>query len=169
MLAGVKEIDVSGPNPVDFLTDPLSQIARLERRNLLIASTTGFLVATADLVPTEISALGISLSAPAQEMFVVLVSLTIAYFLCAFLIYGTSDFFIWRKKYQDYLEAVQEYMEGWTEEDQHNYDMSQVPRVSWLYQKAGLVAYVRAFFEYLLPVLVGLFSVGLLLSRVYCP
>jgi amino acid transporter len=167
--ASIKEIRVSGPNPVDFLTDPLSQITRVERRNLLIASTTGFLVATADLVPTEISALGISLSAPAQEMFVILVSLTIAYFLCAFLVYGISDYFIWRKKYQDYLEAVQEYMENWTPEDQHNYDMSQVPRVPWLYQRAGLVAYIRAFFEYLLPILISVGAVGLLLFRVYCP
>jgi len=160
---------VSGPNPVDFLTDPLSQITRIERRNLLIASTTGFLVATADLVPTEISALGISLSAPAQEMFVVAVSLTITYFLCAFLVYGISDFFIWRKKYQDYLEAVQTYMEGWSEEDQHNYDMSHVPRVPWLYQRAGLVAYVRALFEYLLPLVIGLGAVAFLLVGVIYP
>lgn len=157
---------MSDPNPVTYLIDPLSQITRLTRRNLLIVSTTGFLVATANLIPTEISALGISLSVPAQGNFIILVSLIIVYFLLAFLFYGLSDFFIWRKKYQEYLEAVQVYTDSWTEEDQHNYDTSRVPRVKWLYQHASSIAFSRALFEYLLPILVGLIALGLLLFRV---
>src|SRR5690606_42025139 len=65
---------------------------------------------------------------------------------------------LFRSRYQDYLEAVQTYVENWTQEDQHNYDTSQVPQVPWLYQRAGLVAYTRAFFEYLFPILIGVRS-----------
>ncbi|TYC53243.1 hypothetical protein FMN52_19190 [Marinobacter sp. BW6] len=160
---------MQSPDPEDFLSDPLSSIARLERRNLLIASSVGFLVATAGLVPTNISALGISLSVSAQGMFVIGVALVIAYFICAFAIYGTSDFYIWRKKYQKYLEDVQSYMENWDEEDQHHYDNSPLPKVAWLYQSAGHLAYARAFFEYGLPLVVGIGVIATLLARVWCP
>jgi hypothetical protein len=47
------------PNPVDYLIDPLNEITRKERRNSLIASTLGVLVAKASLVPSKFSALGI--------------------------------------------------------------------------------------------------------------
>lgn len=91
---------MSEPIFTDYLGDPLGEITRKERRNLLIAGTVGVLVAKAGLVPSKISALGIDLSAPAQDAFVMLVGLVIVYFLCAFIIYGVSDFFAWRKKYQ---------------------------------------------------------------------
>jgi amino acid transporter len=97
---------MSGPSPAEFLSDPLSDVARKERRNLLIASTTAILAATMGLAPAHISALGIEFSPPAQSSFVVLVALIVVYFIAAFVLYGISDFFIWRKKYQDYLVAV---------------------------------------------------------------
>lgn len=157
------------PNPVDFLTDPLSSISRIERRNLIISSVVGFLVSKAGIVPQEISALGIKLSLPAQEMFIYLVCATIIYFLVAFLVYGVSDFFIWRKKYQDYLEVVESYNLSWSQEDQEAYDNSYTPKIGWLYQKAGFVAYARAFFEYALPILVGVASAALVFLRAYQP
>lgn len=160
---------MSGPNPIEFLSDPLSPIARAERRNLLIAGTVGLLVAIAGIVPTKISALGIELSLPAQEMFIYIVCGTIVYFLAAFIIYGVSDFFIWRKKYQDYLEAVEAYNDSWTEEDQEAYDRSSTPKVAWLYQNSGLVALIRAFFEYALPVLFGLVAAAMVAARASQP
>ncbi len=88
---------MSEPNPVEFLADPLSPITRIERRNLLLASTAGILIAKAGLIPTQISALGITLSDPNQSTFIVVMALTVVYFLCAFVVYGVADFFIWRK------------------------------------------------------------------------
>lgn len=160
---------LQSPDPENFLSDPLSPITRLERRNLLIASSVGFLVAAADLVPTNISALGISLSVSAQEMFVVAIAFAVAYFIFAFAIYGMSDFFIWRKRYQEYLENVQSYMESWDEDDQHHYDSSPLPRIAWLYRSAEPLAYARAFFEYGLPLLVGIGVIATLVFKVWCP
>lgn len=155
------------PDPESFLSDPLSSIARLERRNLLMASTVGFFVATADIVPSNISALGITLSISAQGMFIIGVALAVAYFICAFTIYGISDFYIWRKNYQHYLEDVQRYMENWDEEDQYLYDTSATPKLTWLYRSAGCLAYVRVFFEYGLPLIVGAVVIVILLAEVW--
>jgi hypothetical protein len=151
---------MSEPNPVEFLVDQLSPITRAERRNLLLASIIGVLVGKAGLIPTKISEFGITLSSPDQGTFVVVVFCTVIYFLCAFVIYGAADFFIWRKKYQDYLEHVDTYMERWSEQDQHNYEEchSRVPEIAWLYQRAKSVAFVRVFFEYALPIFTGLYS-----------
>ena len=151
---------MSEPNPVEFLADPLSPITRIERRNLLLASTAGILIAKAGLIPTQISALGITLSDPNQSTFIVVMALTVVYFLCAFIVYGVADFFIWRKKYQDYLEHVEAYMDSWSQEDQHSYDERRVrvPEIAWLYRGAKPVAFIRTFFEYCLPVFVGLYA-----------
>jgi hypothetical protein len=158
---------MSSPDPINFLTDPLSGISRAERRNLLISSVVGFLVSKAGIVPQKISALGIDLSLPAQKMFIYLVGAIIIYFMLAFVVYGMSDFFIWRKKYQDYLDSVETYMDSWSEEDQKA--SAGTPKIDWLYQKAGSVAYIRAFFEYLLPITVGLTSVVLVFFSAWKP
>lgn len=160
---------MSSPNPIEFLTDPLSNISRSERRNLLISSVIGFLVSKAGIVPKKISALDIELSLPAQGTFVYLVGATIIYFLLAFIVYGLSDFFIWRKRYQDYLEAVEAHMSSWSEEDQKAYENTYTPPIPWLYQKAGFIAYTRAFFEYLLPLLVGVISAVVVFLRACQP
>lgn len=156
------------PNPVEFLTDPLSLITRIERRNLLLASTAGILVAKAGLLPTQISALGISLSVSNQSAFIVVMALTVTYFVFAFLLYGIADFFVWRKKYQDYLEHVDAYMESWSQEDQRYYDerRERVPEIGWLYRGAKPIAFIRAFFEHCLPVFIGLYAAIILWFRV---
>lgn len=106
-------------NTIEFIADQLSPVTRIERRNLLIASTTGILIAKVGLIPTKISIFGITLSSPAQDTLVVIVALTIFYFFCAFIMYGITDFFIWRKKYQDYLENVGAYIEGYNKKIPH--------------------------------------------------
>jgi len=156
---------MSEPTFTDYLGDPLGEITRKERRNLLIAGTVGVLVAKADLVPSKISALGIDLSAPAQDAFVMLVGLVIVYFLCAFLIYGVSDFFACcRKKYQDYLEAVERLQSNWSQEDQAQYDEMRVAvgDIAWIYSASKPVAFIRMLFEFGLPLIYGLYVAGML-------
>jgi len=139
---------MSEPTPVEFLADPLSAITRSERRNLLFASIAGILLAKAGLVPTQIAAFGIVLSVPEQSTFLVIVALIVLYFLGAFIVYGLADFFILRKKYQDYLEHVDTYMESWSLEDQRAYDerRSRVPDIAWLYRGSKPVALARVLF-----------------------
>lgn len=159
------------PNPIDYLSDPLSDIARKERRNLLIAGTVGILVAEAGIIPTKFSAFGITLSSPAQDTFVLLVGLTVLYFICAFITYGFADFLIWRTKYQDYLEHVQRYMGGWTREDQQAYDdfRDSVPSIAWLYKVSGPTAFIRIFFEFGVPIIFGVISAALIWLKLWIP
>lgn len=158
-------------DPSSFLGDPLSAISRLERRNLLIASTVGLLVGHVGLVPTRISALGLEFDAPAQNAFLVVLALVIAYMASAFFIYATADFFIWRKRYYDYKVATEREASDWTQEDQEAYDeMHQsVPPIHWYWQKAHLVAWSRIAFEFALPLAVGIYTAALLVFRAWRP
>lgn len=62
----------------------------------------GILIASAGVVPEEISALGISLSAPDQRDFLWLLIAIIMYFISAFVVYGWTDLLVWRKKLHDF-------------------------------------------------------------------
>ena len=155
------------PNPTDLVADPLSDISRKERRNLLIASTIGFAVAKMGLIPEHVSALGVEFSAPAQNSFVVLVTFTVLYFVAAFTVYGVADFLVWRKKYYDYVVAAAIEFRDWTPEDQHNYDElhTNIARIDWLYHWSKPASFVRIFFEFVAPLLVGIFVMCLLVLK----
>jgi len=150
-------------SPVDFLSDPLSEVTRKERRNLLIAGTANILVLKMDLVPSKISTLGVELQLPAQDIFLVSFSIVVFYLICAFCLYGVADFLVWRKKYQDYLEAVRIENLDWTEHDQQEYDElhEDLPRIHWVYRWSSPVAFARIIFEFVLPVLVGCYAIYL--------
>ncbi len=162
---------MSDPSPVDYLGDPLSEITRKERRNLLIAATVGVLVSKAGLIPSKISTFGIELSSPAQDTYIILVALTIFYFINAFVAYGISDFLIWRKKYQDYLVGIERVMQDWTEQDQRYHDElhSQVPDIGWLYSASKPMAFVRVGFEYVVPLVFGGYSIITLVMKLWNP
>lgn len=88
----------------------------------------------------------------------------ILYFLAAFVVVGIADFFVWRKRYQDYLESVFTRVESWSENDQRGYDQrkGRVPNVWWLYSLSGPVAWLRLAFEYALPVVIAIVVITLL-------
>ncbi len=155
------------PSPTDFLGDPLSPVSRKARRDLLIASIVGILVSSAGLVPTRISALGIDLSLREQGGFTLLVMFVVLYFLGTFVLYGTSDYFVWRKRYQDYLEQMEVAAENWSEADQlaHDERRKRLPDIGWLWQRSKAVAFCRSFFEFGLPPIVGLCATSTLLLR----
>ena len=158
---------MNSPSPTDYLIDPLGSITRLERRNLLLSATIGLLFSKAGLVPTEFTTLGIKLSAPQQSAFLVIVALSIAYFFVAFLAYGLPDFFIWRKKYQDYRVLALHEEQNWSREDQEHNDETRevVPHIAWLYRLSPGLAYTRLFFEYLVPLLFSAYSAYTLLVK----
>lgn len=158
-------------DPSSFLGDPLSVISRLERRNLLIASTVGLLAGHVGLIPTRISALGLEFDAPAQSAFLVVLGLVVFYMASAFFIYSIADFFIWRKRYYDYKIAVEKEASNWTQEDQEAYDemRKSVPPIHWYWQKAYLIAWSRVAFEFALPLAVGIYTAVLLGLRAWHP
>lgn len=167
-LGAMSNTDVS---LVEFLGDPLSPLTRTERRNLLIASTLGFLVSKAGLLPQQISALGITFSAPEQSVLLLVVAGAILYFLFAFATFGVPDFLIWRKKYQEYLEHVASDIENWSESDQHAYDElhARVPAIGWLYRASKPVVFIRLSFEYILPAAFALYVTLALAVKAYDP
>lgn len=96
-----------------------------------------------------------------------LLTAIIVYFLAAFIIYGLSDFLVWRHKYQDYLENVEHHSRDWSLEDQAQYDelRQSVPSVAWVYRVSKPIAWLRIFFEFVLPVFVGLYAVWASLTQ----
>lgn len=159
---------MSEADPRSFLEDPLSQISRLERRNLLIASTVGLLIGHVGLVPTRISALGLEFNAPAQSAFLILLALVVVYMAFAFAIYAVADFFIWRKRYYDYEVATEREAANWTREDQEEYDelRQSVAPIPWYWQRAPIVARLRVVFEFALPLFIGIYTVIMLVFQV---
>lgn len=155
------------PNPADFLGDPLNDVSRRERRNLLATSTFAILTAHADLVPKQISTLGIELTNMDQSAFLTLFSAVVIYFLVAFAIYGFADFLVWAHKYREYQEKAVSADLDWTQDDQHQHDQLRrhLPSVAWLYSISKPAAYLRIAFDFPLPMLVALYAIYALLSR----
>lgn len=94
------------PNPVVILDDPLREVTRKARRSLLVASVAGILVVSAGVVPQEIAALGVTLSAPDQRNVLWVLIGIITYFIFAFVLYGWTDWLVWRKKWHDFQNEV---------------------------------------------------------------
>jgi hypothetical protein len=156
------------PDPREYLADPLSAIARAERRNLLLAATLAILIAHVNLVPTRMSALGLEFAPPAQASFLVVTALVVGYFMLAFATYAVADLFVWRKRYYDYLAAMERESKDWTLQDQIEHDEvhANLPTIDWYYEWSPRVANVRMLFEFVLPLLVGAYAVSALMWRV---
>lgn len=154
---------MADPDPATVLSDPLSDISRRERRNLLIASSVAVLMGHAGLVPKKLSALDIEFSAPAQSTFLLLMAAIVAYFLLAFFTYALADFLIWRKRRHDYIVSMKIAEDNMSYDEEIERDRLNIPSEAWYFQWGPRVAYARVFFEFVLPLLVGLYALTLLL------
>lgn len=155
------------PKIDELLVVSLSTSTKTVRKSLLVASIISFLVVGAGLVPTQISAFGISLSPPNQAMFLATLLLIMLYLLVAFIVYAMPDFFIWKSRILDYKEREGEYVNSLTEEDYQQQKISGVKHPKWLYPKAYCVARCRAFFEFCLPVIFGLAVILCLIYKIF--
>jgi hypothetical protein len=169
-----------------LLDDPLKEITRKERKLLLAVSVLGIFLVKTGLIPTQISALGIQFTQTNQKGFLWVVSVVDIYFLCAFIIYATSDFLAWRKALlQEFKSEFQEYYDKQAkliqqeeadlyaplgenflesqlndlkesiERDENRYKISftKLKKFSWY------ISLIRVFFEFGLPVFVGIYSI----------
>ena len=89
------------------LRDPLRELTRKERRNLLALSTVSIGIVWTGLTPTEISNLGIKLTPANQSALLKVLAVANAYFLVAFLIYAVSDWLAGRWALQLAIEEDQ--------------------------------------------------------------
>jgi hypothetical protein len=94
-------------NPRDILLgDPLSEITRKERRNLLVTSVVGIAIAKADLVPSKITAIGVEFSQTNQKALMVVIGCILLYFFLAFIFYAWSDSLLWLRKHTKAQEKI---------------------------------------------------------------
>lgn len=148
------------------LRDPLSEVTRKERRFLLGTSALGITLVKTGLVPTKIPAFGIEFAHIEQRALLLIIALVTIYFLIAFVIYATSDFLAWRlayigalrnryeekiKKQRDLLRLVP------AEEEMRISEYLRPFRV--FYHLSRPVSLVRALFEFVLPIAIGVFAV----------
>lgn len=71
--------------------DPLSDLTRKARRNLLLTGFVSIVVAKAHLVPKKIALLGIEFSEPQQDIFFYTLAGLMVYFIAQFSAYLLSD------------------------------------------------------------------------------
>jgi len=154
------------PNPVVILDDPLREVTRKARRSLLVASVAGILVVSAGVVPQEIAALGVTLSAPDQRNVLWVLIGIITYFIFAFVLYGWTDWLVWRKKWHDFQNEVAVASASLTIGDyelaQHDQLVYGIRDAGWLYRGAPPAARLRCAFDFVVPLVVALVSVVLL-------
>jgi len=163
-------------SPYDILLrDPLSETTRRERKFLLATSAIALTVLHAGLVPTKIEALGIQFSQVDQKVLLRAMAAVIAYFVCGFLVYGVSDFVAWRRDFhlsrrEALLEQMRKYKEYESLSGERSEDESTKPFKKltyfekWQYESQLLMraefptSFVRACFDFLLPIAVGILA-----------
>lgn len=84
-----------GINPERGYEDPLSEITRKERRNLLISNVGLVAMIWGSLVPTKIAAFGIDLVSSERYSLVAILFAVSCYFLTAFWFYARVDERVW--------------------------------------------------------------------------
>lgn len=160
--------------------DPLSEVTRKERRALLGISVLGVALVKIPLVPEKLSTFGIEFARPNQQAFLTIYAAVVLYFLVAFLIYALTDFIAWRRAR---VRRLQEYtrqqvastvslgeagVNMLTEERQRAAQRSGDYRaLSYRgfasFRLAEGAAWLRAIFEFAVPVVFSIYTAAVLL------
>lgn len=149
------------------LRDPLSEVTRRERKALLGTSVLAVALVKAGLLPSEITALGVTLATSDQKSLLVLLGFVILYFLGAFLLYGASDLVTWRVTQREaFRETIRKLRFG-TESEREQGIMFEVEREfnqrkGEMYMTSflvGPVSMLRVLFDFALPLLFGIYAV----------
>lgn len=77
------------------LAEPLRDSTNKVRRSLLLWSLASLAVTLGKLYPSEVSALGMKVTATSHSVLLGLMALIVGYHIVAFIIYGASDFMNW--------------------------------------------------------------------------
>jgi hypothetical protein len=161
--------------------DPLSQPTRAQHRNVLVVGSVAILVASLDLVPREISAIGVRLAPSDRRAVLIALLVALAYFAAAFLIYGAGDFVSWlqtqvrgrqlasgtaadRRRYRAEYEELLRQFKGGNEEQQKQSVSNLEERLTQLNEAAFRhrlvtvllpIAAVRAVIDFAVPITVA--------------
>lgn len=155
-----------------LLSDPLCEITRKERRMLLAVSMIGISLIKAGLVPTKITALGIDFNETNQKAFMVIFLSIVIYFFFAFIFYAAADFLAWKRaiwafrglKVQDQLFDIKipDIVDSITEMEVSSM-IGETPKLSYFVKP---VSVFRMAFDFILPIIVGIYSIGILILAI---
>jgi len=154
-----------------LLRDPLSEVSRKERKFLLGVCAISITIVETGLVPNKISALGVDFSPADQKSLLVIMALIVAYFLIAFMIYAVSDFIVWRIAFHSSVRSsLKQIAEEKNNPDNKTRAESAIlesrilpePRFAWASIHKP-ISFLRALLDFLLPVILGVITIGLLL------
>lgn len=167
------------------VTDPLSEVTRKERKSLLGSCVVGLAIVIGRLVPEKIQAFGITVSSSQERSLLYLLAAVLLYFLLAFGVYAWADLqrrkTIFSKAQSDFKpiidkasQKLREVQESWKEFDDPEatsalFENEDFIKLSALTEQAKLagrvsrVGTVRVVFDVALPILIGLFSISVVL------
>jgi hypothetical protein len=152
----------SGQSPVRIpgeilIVDPLSEVTRKERRNLLIFSVLSYAIFKTGLIPTKITALGVEFSSTDQTALLRVLAGLVAYFLLTFVVYGASDYL--RRQLAVYAATS-----GLSDKNYILIDLFRLAGQRWKSNSLlEVVASLRWLLEFLFPVVFGVYTICLLL------
>lgn len=152
-----------------YLADPLSEVTRKERRMLLGVSMLGITLVYMGIIPKKITALGIEFAETNQQSLLTIYAIVVLYFVVAFLIYAITDFLSWRRAILE-QSVAHDIAEQHLPEDPNMYDDRDIMHVRQLVDGRFIVTAIRpvsvarAIFEFLLPLMVGCYSIYVLLT-----
>jgi hypothetical protein len=171
-----------------LVRDQMSPVTRKERLYLLVVSIVGIAMVTTGLVPSKIATFGIELDSPNRDALLLLLALVNVYFLLAFSIYAVSDYMARREalrtanereeealRYQEVGRirgigeegARQAYAKGELQPDL--VDIIEATKPLAVHGtntlQLTLMGSTRVFFDFWLPIIVGLVAIYILVSR----
>jgi hypothetical protein len=118
----------------------------------------------------KISALGIEFSQTDQKSLLSILALITLYFLVAFILYAGSDFVAWRLAHMQAIKQWASAREAFrADEEERRREREAIyrrfaGRSIYVSPLGGPVSFLRAMFEFLLPILVGIYATLLLLK-----
>ncbi|HRB14191.1 MAG TPA: hypothetical protein PK224_00205 [Nitrospira sp.] len=161
--------------------DPLGNLARKERKALLISSAVAFAMAKAGIVPSQISFLTIEVTEINEIELLRLIIMVVSYFLLSFVLHALPDFLRWKvqiaehdlrgarhrweyeEKYgSDYDEPTPDWKDppDYYEKEWKSFSM----RRSWYLNLTQLKALVL---DVILPVVIGMAAIMVVLKAIF--
>jgi hypothetical protein len=148
------------------LRDPLTEVTRKERRLLLGISAIGIVIVKTGLVPSKLSALGIEFGAADQQALITCLGVVVVYFFVSFLIYAASDLAAWRVAFhKTTYDLVLRSSQESEEERKRRRDLEAYrSRLGSWVRVSKPMAFLRAVFEFGVPIIIGLYAMALLFT-----
>jgi hypothetical protein len=138
--------------------DPLSEVTRKERCTLLAVSAVGFGIANAGLVPARIDALGIEFDKADQRVILIMLATVVFYFLVGFTVYALDDLSEWLPRSSERRRSAEQLKAGL--EGAHGVFSGESDKRNYLSARfCNIVKSVRAIFDFVIPVVVGICAV----------